>query len=491
VLRWTSSPNPPFGGYGPSFSNPRTGQLLGADVMLEYSFMNRFGRALSHIQPPAPAGLNPEFSPHFCALGQGLQQNTTFAATMAAVAGYDDEIYQRLESDTMHYLILHEIGHTLGMNHNMKATQFLTPDEAFDAAVVAQRGGLAASVMDYPAVNFAPTAAQQTQFYQNSPGPYDDWYIEYVYSSALADPQAEQARLDAILARSTEPNLVFGNDADDMRAPGAGMDPRVNIYDMSSDAVAYASRQIAMMQDTLQRMATFTPDAGKSYQEVWEGVGTMLTMWNRNAQVVSRYVGGVYVDRAVSGQSGARDPFRPVPEARQKEALDVLRRQVFAPVAFSFPPELLRHTAQQRRGFNHFGGTEDPKAHDAVLAIQRAVLDHLLNPVVTKRVTDSTLYGNNYSLGEVMGDLTYAVFEADARDSVNSFRRNLQLEYVNRLATMAKGNGGYDTTATSLAVYNLQRINGMLTNRRNVNVETRAHLANLGLVIDRALSADR
>jgi hypothetical protein len=119
------------------------------------------------------------------------------------------------------------------------------------------------------------------------------------------------------------------------------------------------------------------------------------------------------------------------------------------------------------------------------------VLDHLLNPVVTKRVTDSTLYGNNYSLGEVMGDLTYAVFEADARDSVNSFRRNLQLEYVNRLATMAKGNGGYDTTATSLAVYNLQRINGMLTNRRNVNVETRAHLANLGLVIDRALSADR
>lgn len=490
VLRWTSSPNPPFGGYGPSFSNPRTGQLLGADVMLEYSFLGRFPRALDLIQPAASAGVNPEFTPRYCTLGHGLQLNSTFANTVAAVGGFADEIQQQLLHDTMHYLIIHEIGHTLGMNHNMKATQFLTPDEAFDADVVAARG-LAGSVMDYPAVNFAPTREQQTLFYQTSPGPYDDWYIEYVYSPGLEDPQAEAARLDAIAARSTEPQLAFGNDADDMRLPGAGIDPSVNIYDMSSDAVTYASRQMGLMQDTLVRLAEFKPDAGKSFQEVWEGAGVMLTQWNRNAQVVSRYIGGVYVDRAVSGQPGASDPFRPVPEARQREAMDVLAQQVFAPDAFEFPDELLRRAAQQRRGFNHFGFTEDPKIHDAVLAIQKATLDHLLNPVVLKRVTDTALYGNSYTLGKVMTDLSSAVFEADARGNVNSFRRNLQTEYTNRLALISKGNGGYDTTATSLAVYHLQRIRDLLDSRRNADQETQAHSANLRLIIDRALSADR
>lgn len=494
VLRWTSSPNPPFGGYGPSFSNPRTGQLIGADIMLEYSFLGRFPRALSLIQPGVAtdiAALNPQFSDRYCSLGHGLQLNSSFAMTMANVAGFGDEIQEQLVHDTMHYLILHELGHTLGMNHNMKATNLLSPREAFDAKVVAERG-LAGSVMDYPAVNFAPKREQQTLFYAVTPGPYDDWYIEYVYSPSLDDPAAEAARLEAILARSTEPQLTFGNDADDMRSPGAGMDPRVNIYDMSTDGVAYASRQMSMMRDTLVRMADFKPEAGRSYHEVAEGAGVMLTVWNRNAQVVSRYVGGVYVDRAVSGQPGAGTPFRPVPEAKQKEAMKVLADQVFAPGAFDFPGGLLRQAAAQRRGFNHFGTTEDPKVHDAVLGIHKAVLDHLMHPVVMKRVTDTALYGNGYSLGEVMEDLTDAVFKADARGDVNGFRRNLQLEYVNRLAGIARANGkgGYDTTSTALAVLHLQRVRDLIGAKRGADIETQAHVANLGLVIERALSTD-
>ena len=491
VLRWTSSPNPPFGGYGPSFSDPRTGQMIGADVMLEYSFFSRYGRARSLMQDEPALQLWNELAGEggvYCTLGHSLQLNSSFAHVASEVAyGGDDELNQRLVHDTMHYLILHEIGHTLGMNHNMKATQFLTPDEAFDAEVVAERG-LAGSVMDYPAVNIAPTREQQTRFYMIRPGPYDDWLIEFGYSPALDDPEAEAARLEAILARSTEPNLDFGNDADDMRAPGKGLDPRVNIYDMSSDAVAYAAMNMQLMEDTLNGMSRKFPAEGKSYEEVFEGVDTMLRLWARSAAVVSRYIGGVYVDRAVVGQDGGTQPFTPVPTAKQKEAMNVLARQVFAPDAFELPAELLAHTAKQRRGFDHFEATEDPKAHDAVLAIQKGVLDHLLHPVVTKRITDSALYGNGYSLPAMFSDLTDAVFKADARGNVNSMRQNLQKDYVDRLAKMVKG--GYDTPSQSMAIYTLNAIDDLLDARRGGDVATQAHTQNLKLTIERALSTD-
>jgi hypothetical protein len=494
VLRWTSSPNPPFGGYGPSFANPRTGQLIGADVMLEYSFLTRVTLARKLIQGEAlqaPAVINSQFAEHYCALGNTLAVNGMFAELTADVAGMSSAVAEQLTRDEMHYLILHELGHTLGMNHNMKATQLLSPTEAFDKDAVAD-GILAGSVMDYPAINFAPTEAEQTLFYTITPGPYDDWYIEYAYSTGLDDADAEAARLDAIAARSTDPQLVFGNDADDMRSPGQALDPRVNIYDMSSDSIAYAVSQVDLLQSTLQRMAGWSPADGKSYQEVLEGVEIMLRLWGRHGAVMSRWVGGVYVDRAMAGQAGGGDPFRPVERGRQKQAMEALSAKLFAPNAFDVADGLWRKTAAERRGFEHYGSTEDPKIHDAVLANQKGVLDHLLNPVVLKRITDTELYGNDYSLSEMMGDLSDAIFAADARGDVNSFRQNLQMEYVTRLAGMVKGEGraAYHTPAQSLALYQLTGIRDMLNKRRGGNTATRAHTQHLLLTIERALSVE-
>jgi hypothetical protein len=485
VLRWTSSPIPPFGGYGPHFTDPRTGQVIGADVMLEYSFMFRTPRLRALIQDdPALQFWGDQETMH-CSLGHSLQQNSAFASLAADVAyGGDDELNQQLAHDAMHYLILHEIGHTIGMNHNMKATQLIGPEEAFDADVVAEKG-LAGSVMDYPAINFAPTREQQTQFYQTTPGPYDDWFIEYVYSPALEDAEAEDARLEAILARSTEHGLAFGNDADDMRSPGKAIDPRVNIYDMSNDAVTYASNAMAMLSDTVNGMVNKYPAEGKSYEETWQGLGIVMGQWGRHASVVSRYIGGIYVDRAVVGQDGATQPFTPVETSKQRQAMNVLARQVFAADAIDIPGELLAHAARQRRGFDHFAGTEDPKAHDAIMAIQSGVLDHLLHPVVTKRITDSALYGNGYSLSSMMGDLTDAIFDEDARSNVSTIRQNLQMNYVKRLAAMAKG--GYDTPSQSMAIYTLNAIDDLLDRKRGNNVSTQAHTQNLKLTIERAL----
>lgn len=491
VLRWTSSPNPPFGGYGPSFVNPRTGEIIGADIMLEATFMNRNSTLkwlLDESEGFDAIANNPNLSGMFCSLGHGLQVNSlvvnTFNTFSTPTGRYGDDADEQILHDTMHYLILHEIGHTLGMNHNMKSSQLLSPEEAFDMDKVNEIG-LGGSVMDYPAVNFPPAGYDITRFYMVAPGPYDHWYMQYAYTPDQSDEQ-----LETILSRSTEPELAFGNDADDMRSPGKGLDPRVNIYDMTSDAVSYASQRIQLVQETLNEISREAIDEGNSYQEIYDGTLAMLRELTRSAGVVSRYIGGVYVDRAMAGQAGGSDPFTPIEEEKQKQAMQVLTDQVFTPEVFTAGNDLLRYVAPQRRGFNHYGDTEDPKIHDAILQMQSSVLNHLLNPAVMKRITDTQLYGNTYSLGEVMTDLTDAIFLEDARTSVNSFRQNLQMEYVQRLTEMVKeeSQGRYHYQAQSLAVFNLSRISELIDRKRNPDIETEAHVQNLQLIIDRALS---
>ena len=249
----------------------------------------------------------------------------------------------------MYYLILHEIGHTLGLNHNMKATQLLGADEVFDGDVVDTV--LAGSVMDYPAVNFAPKGTKQTLFYTIAPGPYDDWAIQFGYAPEMDDPEVR----DAHLARSTEPELAFGNDADDMRSAGKAIDPRVNIYDMSSDAIGYASTRMTQIGDALEKLPETLPSPGESYQETHDVFATLMRSWARSASVVSRYVGGVQVNRAMVGQPGGGEAYTVIDAGTQRRAMQVLTDQVFAPDVLDPASGAYRYLAQQRRGFNFFG----------------------------------------------------------------------------------------------------------------------------------------
>ena len=193
-------------------------------------------------------------------------------------------------------LILHEIGHTLGLTHNMRASQ-LQPD-VFDEVAVAAKG-LSGSVMDYEAVNVAPPGKSQTPFYQNRPGLYDYWAIEYGYSPGLTDAAAEQQRLQTLLARSTEPELVYGNDADDMRRPGRGIDPHINIYDHSGDAVGYAEQRLQLVRTI--RSDLLKNYQGETYQELYNSHAVLMNQLSRSGGVVSRYVGGVHINRTPPG----------------------------------------------------------------------------------------------------------------------------------------------------------------------------------------------
>ena len=462
---------------------------MGADIMFEYSFLNRYNFA-RHLMSDGEALLDPVLPANLrgaelCTLAGGLRvENGSARALLAAEGDYTPEMERQLVNDSMHYLVLHEIGHTLGLNHNMKSTQLLSLEQAFDPSVA--HSVLAGSVMDYPAVNFAPEGKPQTLFYTVTPGPYDDWAIRFGYATEIDDPAVRAAHL----ARSTEPALAFGNDADDMRSPGKAIDPLINIYDMSSDAIDYAAARMALIGDALESLPTKLPADGQSYQQTHDTFVLLMRSWARSAAVVSRYVGGVHVNRAMIGQPGGEPPYTAVDVATQRRAMQVMADQLFAPDVLAPAEGAFRLLAQQRRGFNFFASSEDPKIHDTLLSVQGSVLDHLLHPAVMKRLTDSALYGNEYSLAEAVTALTDAVFAADARTSVNSVRQNLQVDYVTRLAAIAGGAGGHDNASRSMAIYSLQQIESMIDRKRGADVSTRAHVAHLKLLIERALSTE-
>jgi len=497
VLRWTSSPDPVFGGYGPSFVNPRTGQILGADVMLEYVFLtnrvdyNKLFEAGTASDDRFTTGWSN--GPATCSIGTFLHTNNMFGRTAVralsgnaaddGASGLDEEMTQLLE-ESVYYLALHEVGHTLGLMHNMKASQ-LHDAESVHQESMTRETGLTGSVMDYPAINVAPPGTDQGQYYTTVPGPYDVWAIEYGYTT-------DEDAIDEILARSTEPELAFGNDADDMRSPGKAIDPHVMIGDMSNEAIDYADARIELIESLESDLVQKYADAGQSWQGLRDAFAVLMNNRENMMEVVSRYVGGVYVDRGLIGQEGSEAPYTPVATEDQKRAVEILSEHLFAPDAFAASAELFRHLQPQRRGFEFFGESEDPKIHEMARKVQGVVLAHLLHPNTLERITDTRLYGNGYPLIDYMDDLTDAVFEADASSNVNTFRQNLQLAYAQGLAGVLTDEGRkmYDPIAQTAALHSLNRIEDLIGNRRGVNAETRAHTQHILLIVEKATSVD-
>jgi len=490
VLRWTSSPNPPFGGYGPSFVNPRTGEILGADIMLEYIFItNRLIREKLFGVPTA--GAENETTPEAhtaCEAGHHLHMESLFGKQwLLAQNGSSTDDISKLVEQSLYYLILHEMGHTLGLMHNMKASQLRTPAELKNPELL-KNGDLIGSVMDYPAINLNGLGAQGLDYCQTRPGPYDMWAIEFGYSEALSDNKAEQARLEKILARSAEPALTFGNDADDMRSPGKAIDPRVMVNDLSSDAIAYAVERTQASQELLKTLKT-RYNSGVSYEELRDAYGVITGEYSTSMGIISRYVGGVYVDRSGPAHPN-RQPYIPVSYADQKRAMEALSRHAFAPDAMATDAALISYLQSQRRGFNFFSATEDPKVHSRVANMQNGVLDHILNDQVMLRLSDSRAYGNTYGVHEMVKDLVNACFAADAAAGAktNTYRQVLQINLTERLIRIAglKERSMYDAISKAAA---FNALNDILNRSKNAggDAETTAHRAYLRGLIENAL----
>ncbi|KGJ91112.1 zinc-dependent metalloprotease [Colwellia psychrerythraea] len=495
VLRWTSSPQPRFGGYGPSLANPLTGEMLGADIMLEFIFMkNRWIYNSLYSQGAASIGfssdgVNSSSTPDSsnalnCSAGHELQQGLLLSQAMES--GSDIE-HKAVLKEGLRHLVLHEVGHTLGLNHNMKASILWDEVEIHDKSLT--KGALTGSVMDYSPINVAPKGTTQGDYFQTEPGLYDDWAIEYGYSIALESSEEEQKRLAKILARSDEKGLAFGNDADDMRAPGRHIDPRIMTGDLSSNPVAYAKERMVLIQSLFTELKNKTLIDGQSHQQLLISANSLFGQYRRQADVISRQIGGVYVERNVVDSTKTQSlPYTPVPMVTQQAAMQALTNYVFAGDTLASMQPLYSYMQHQRRGFNHYNKNEDPKAHDMILHMQKSVLNQLLHKNVLKRISDTSLYGNDYSLTAVMSDLTEAIFNESKK--VSSLSRNIQVEYVKRLIAIAgvAKPSTYDNLAKAAAVGQLTEILDKSSSMGfGKSMEEKSQDAYISLMINKAL----
>jgi hypothetical protein len=349
--------------------------------------------------------------------------------------------------------------------------------------------GMSNSVMDYPSINFARKKSEQTKFFDDAPGPYDKWVIDYGYSLEVADSDEEALRLESILSKSNAPDLMFGNDADDMRRPGGGMNPDVNIYDLSNDPVAYAAERCELVNELLPNIVEeYSGDGQSSFQEVRRAYLTLTGEYTTQLGVMTRQIGGVRYNRARPSQQ-SEAPLQPVLEADQKAAMKALATYAFAPDAFKAAESVYGYLQSQRRGFGFFSQPEDPKIHARIASAQKNALRHLLHPRVLQRLIDATEYGNTYGIDEYMKALTDAIFKTDLRSAVNTQRQQLQIEYVKGLVAALGPKAKYDVITQSMVLSTLKRIQREQQSASSPNALTRAHRDHLVFIIDKALEA--
>ena len=473
VLRWTSSPNPPFGGYGPSFVNPKTGEILGADIMLEWVYVtNRIKYDFLYDGE----GLDNFSNGNYCSASHEFQKQNVFGDNCIELLSLGEEMKKEMVRQSLYRLVLHEVGHTLGLNHNFKGSTLLTNEEIKDKYIVGQKG-LCSSVMEYPAINISIDPTNQGVFYDTKPGPYDHWAIEFGYSVFENNNQEE---LNKILSKSTLPSLAFANDADDMRSPGKGIDPNAMINDLTSDPVEHSIEKMELINSMIPMLKEKYSVSGESYERLKRSYYSLTSNYFTCLDIISRQIGGVYVDRSFVGQNSEKSPFSTVPFDKQKKAIETLSKYAFSDEKLMAFDDLYPFLQTQRRGFNFYSSGEDPKILSLVLYGQKRVLRQLLHPNVLSRISNSSFYGNKYDVNDFLQDLTNSVFSSDISKSVSSTRMNLQVEYVkNLISILNKSN--YDNLSKAAVYNNLVWIDKNLSIRygNKKSIEHRKYLIHL------------
>ncbi len=416
-------------------------------------------------------------------------------------------------------VVMHEVGHSLGLRHNFKASTMLNADQLNDTSITRSKG-LVGSVMDYSPVNLAPKGKKQGDFYTTTIGPYDYWAIEYAYKPIDGD---EATELKKIAARAPEADLVFATDEDMM----GNHDPRVNTYDIGSDVCQFARDRMDLAASLMTDLDKKVVKEGESFARNRRAFQILLNQYANGAALIAAYVGGQSVHRDHKGDKDARDPVVPIPGDKQRECLNELVERVLSDKAFVFSPATLRRLGVEK--WYHWGSNPmmnvDFPVLDRVLSIQKIALDECLDPSTLNRIQNQQLQSDGgtkpLELAEVFQALSNGVWSdvapsgvgAERKVSLSTIRRNLQREHMRRLNSIViggRGGGGimldglgfvamadggsYPADARALARLHLRRIAEKIESTLNtkdaaMDDTTRAHLEECRFKIGKVLDA--
>ena len=436
---------------GPSVSDPRTGEIIESDIIWYHnhlrSYRNRF-MIEAGAQNPAARTLN----------------------TPEAQIG-----------EMMRMVIAHEVGHALGLPHNMKASSAY-PTDSLRSAEFTQKYGLTPSIMDYARVNYVAQPEDKDVRYIRMMGPYDLYAINwgYRYIPEANSSIEEKPILDKwILEKAGNRWYEFGSGNN-------GVDPQSQRESLGSDQVKASEYGLANLKKVVPNLIAWTSKDGVDYEDLDEVYGELTGLWRGYINHVVANIGGVNETLKTSDQEGA--VYRAVPKEIQKNAMVFLNNH-----AFTTPDWLLNQEILNR--------IEASGAIERVQNLQTRVLNNLLDEDRLKRmVSNEQMNGKKaYSAVELMDDLRKGIFsELYSGRKTDAYRRNLQRSYVDAASAYLQQLKGEDNEAVlksdiiALMRGEMERLKKNISARKNNNSDslTKYHWNDLVARIDAGLTVD-
>ncbi|MEI6738306.1 MAG: zinc-dependent metalloprotease, partial [Pseudomonadota bacterium] len=398
-VRWFTGADVGFA-IGPSHKDPRTGEILDADIGMSDVFARGARRLVAEdigkplvfdaaIAGAMSSNLKQQSLFMQCNYMSEKAHDMHFAMDVLEARGMDMDSpeAEQLAQAYVFDVVMHEVGHTLGFRHNFRSSTIYTAKQIQDP-VFTKTNGIAGSVMDYIPFNLALKGEKQGEYVMSTLGPYDYLAVEYAYRPLEA--KNEKADLAAIaLKATTNPLLAYATDEDAGGFGGFnGMDPDVNRFDMGSDPIEYYKKTFKLSRELWDRIQVLQLKPGESYERLTRSFTSGFRSVSRVAPLLAKYVGGVKHVRDRAGINNAL--YTPTPVAKQREALQLVTDGLFKVDSFKFKPEFVSRLSIDH--FDRFGAgriNPDVSIANSVMNLQRGVMDILYADGVAQRLLDS------------------------------------------------------------------------------------------------------
>lgn len=386
VIRYFASPIQ--NAYGPHVSDPRSGEILESDIGWYHNVMSLL-QGWFFVQT---AAINPE----------------------AQMVGFKDEVMGEL----VKFVSSHEVGHTLGLPHNMGSSSAYKVDDLRNPEFT-KKYGTAPSIMDYARFNYVAQPEDKGVALMPNIGIYDKHAIKWGYRPILEAKTAsdEKETLDKwILDHADDPMYRFGQQN--------GIDPSAQTEDLGDDAIKASDYGIKNLKRIVPNLIKWTSKDGETYDDLEEMYGHVVSQFNRYMGHVTTNIGGIYKYSKTTDQDGV--VFSNVDKDYQKNSLAFLNKQLFETPEWLIDKDIIART--------EFNGVTE-----RIRGIQVRTLNNVLDLTRMMRMIDNeTLNGSDaYSVISMMTDLRDGIWsELNRGRSIDAYRRNLQRAHIERLATL-------------------------------------------------------